>query len=435
MACGCTTTGTASCYQIYSSNCILYQGADNANFNICQGKSNVTDVLTAILNAFPTVTNGIPVIDPNSIIPTGITGLCTALSTPLLAFTNPNINNYLQVYGNAICSNTSQINTILSQINAPLTYSNPGCLSLPTSPSQQQVIQATINQLCSVTTQLATLTTEVDGGPTLTPALVTQVNSLISNYVATNITSCANTGRSITKDTNGNNVVQFNAQVPNYCPIPYIGPTSYFDSTGIGLAQYGMCGYYVCNGNNGTPDMRGFTFGGATNLPFTTSTNLNQLVDPVFNNDPDYATSMRSVKGQVKHSLVAAEEGAHVHPISDPQHSHTLNAQSDVKGGHDNSVWVIDVNAAIPGHNVNPDNSGQNNANGVANTFSGKVNPASTGITQTQANTPAGTPHENRQPTIYGCWIIRIPTLTSIDLSNIGNFTSVPTSNGGIPSL
>src|SRR5690606_25363582 len=57
--------------------------------------------------------------------------------------------------------------------------------------------------------------------------------------------------------------------VPQNGMVPYvgdIGPTL-FDSSGLGLANSVMDGWAICNGNNGTPDMRGLVAIGATSVP------------------------------------------------------------------------------------------------------------------------------------------------------------------------
>lgn len=49
--------------------------------------------------------------------------------------------------------------------------------------------------------------------------------------------------------------------------MPYYGDMSYFSATGLGLGGTIMDGWAICNGLNGTPDLRGTTLMEATNVP------------------------------------------------------------------------------------------------------------------------------------------------------------------------
>lgn len=57
--------------------------------------------------------------------------------------------------------------------------------------------------------------------------------------------------------------------VPKFGIVPYAGPLDLFSATGLGLPGTFMDGWAICNGNNGTPDMRGLVAIGATNVPST----------------------------------------------------------------------------------------------------------------------------------------------------------------------
>lgn len=55
--------------------------------------------------------------------------------------------------------------------------------------------------------------------------------------------------------------------VPKGSILPYFGTMANFDATGLGLVGTPSEGWAVCNGLNGTVDMRGFVPLGATNVP------------------------------------------------------------------------------------------------------------------------------------------------------------------------
>lgn len=396
MGSGCTQTpSSSSCIAVTSSNCWKYAGDAFSDLNICINDTG-TDVIEELATVLLTALNG------TGIKPTGITATCTGISDQLAGISTPTINQYLNAVISLLCTNTTNIADIIAIITAPVVYTNPGCITMPGTVTTSGVLQAVINQLCSVTTQLATLTTEVDSGPTLTTTIINQINSLIGNYLNTNILSCANKGRSTSIDINGNTIVQFNAMVPPLCPIPYIGSLSNFDATGAGLSQYGYCGWVILNGNNGTPDWRGYTFAGATNVPSLKA--LDQLVDPVYNGDPTYGSSIGDTKGEVKHKLIVAEIPAHSHTATDSGHVHSFASQLATRSGGSSIIWVVDVNTS--GCQGGATDSSFGGFGPCSNTFTGKVLTGTANITVT--STGSDQRHENRQPTKYGCWIMRL---------------------------
>ena len=57
--------------------------------------------------------------------------------------------------------------------------------------------------------------------------------------------------------------------VPQGGILPYQGSLLHFDATGLGLNDSPMAGWAICNGLNGTPDLRGMVPVGATEVPST----------------------------------------------------------------------------------------------------------------------------------------------------------------------
>lgn len=57
--------------------------------------------------------------------------------------------------------------------------------------------------------------------------------------------------------------------VPQGGILPYQGSLLHFDATGLGLNDSPMAGWAICNGLNGTPDLRGMVPVGATEVPAT----------------------------------------------------------------------------------------------------------------------------------------------------------------------
>lgn len=106
--------------------------------------------------------------------------------------------------------------------------------------------------------------------------------------------------------------------------MPYTGPTNVFDATGKGLSGQAMDGWAICNGNNGTLDMRGLAAIGATNVPDSGADAVHSAVSGA--SDPN------TVVGNDDVTIVAANLPEH-------QHGHVIatvgGTGGDVAGGSD----------------------------------------------------------------------------------------------------
>lgn len=280
----------------------------------------------------------------------------------------------------SICQLEQEIIDTNTALTAATTYTfTLGCLTVA-NPTLQNVVNAIIANLCATNTtvatlasQLAALTIRVTALETgLAGTINTAINSALAgfatNFVNNNIKTCGNTN-GISKSAG---VATFEALVPPLCPIPYIGPIANFDNSGAGIAAKGYCGWYICNGANNTPDMRGYAFSSATNIP---GGSLDTRVS-----DPADATSIGNKNGEYRHALSTAELASHAHTIA---YNTTL---VKFQGG---------ANDAFPAFNV---------GGGAGGAGYGGLLPTS----GTTGNTGSGTPHETRQPTYYGCWIMRL---------------------------
>lgn len=278
----------------------------------------------------------------------------------------------------ALCKLQEEIDDTNQALVDATTYTlDLGCLTV-SNPTLQNVVNAIIINLCNVNStiaslaaQVATLNTTVSN---LQSGLNSQINTAINNALSSFATNFVNTNIKTCGNTNGisksGGVATFEALVPPLCPIPYIGPLSNFDNSGAGIAAKGYCGWYICNGANNTPDMRGYAFSSATNVP---GGSLDSRVS-----NPSYATSIGAKNGEYAHTLSVAELPAHQHVFNNGMF--TLKSAF---GGNTNTL--VGVAGGTPPSA--PDWS------------------SSTGST---SNTGNGTAHENRQPTYYGCWIMRL---------------------------
>lgn len=110
--------------------------------------------------------------------------------------------------------------------------------------------------------------------------------------------------------------------------LPYSGSLGEFDGTGLGIANGPMDGWAVCNGLNGTPDLRGMTLLGATAVPDSGAPEL-------------YA----GVEGETVPGAKVGADAIALTPNHLPEHKHPLGMPS-------NSYWSAGggaVNVSNPG--------------------------------------------------------------------------------------
>jgi len=98
--------------------------------------------------------------------------------------------------------------------------------------------------------------------------------------------------------------------VPKGGILPYFGSMANFDATGLGLGGTPAEGWAVCNGLNGTVDMRGLVPLGATNVPSSGAGALYEGVSPGVTNAGDAVGNDGAIIG-------ANNLPEHTHPYSD----------------------------------------------------------------------------------------------------------------------
>jgi microcystin-dependent protein len=124
-----------------------------------------------------------------------------------------------------------------------------------------------------------------------------------------------------------------------YAVVPYFGPiTGFFDSSGAGIIGTVWEKIYLCNGNNGAPDLRGRALTGVINgVPGPT---MNAAVDPATPgaNNPNY--SLYDQVGANEIALLQTQIPVHTHAntvgttfqLNDPGHSHTYEGAECCSG-------------------------------------------------------------------------------------------------------
>lgn len=340
-----------------SDRCVEYTGDPIPSLNICKG-DNLSIVETAIINGLISSLNG-----------TGITlGDITLANCPYLLQKfigkNPTLINFIQLLIDSECELKALIDAINTQLGSTATFST-GCLSgLPAKPTPNDILQALILDYCNI-----------KGLVTAFPTTYVKLSDL-TNLVTQIIANLGLTG--------GSTAIQYANYIPLKTAMPYFGDLSGFDNTGKGLAASGLLGLFLCNGLNGTPDLRGRSIVGAIkNVP---GGSIDAAVDPSIAINPNTNYAVFDRFGENYHLLTTSEIPAHTHTVNDPGHKHTQTVFQAINNGGPVPVGFANTN---------------NNLTGSYFTLN-----ATTGITL--ASTGNGNRHYNVQPSIAALWIIRL---------------------------
>jgi hypothetical protein len=236
-----------ACTDIISTNCIRWEGSAYPDFDICINDT-LTEVITFVLDTLADILEGQGILLPDLTVSD-----CDYLND-MLGSDEKNLINILKIYKEAICDLNTRILDINTQIADFATVANYdlSCLTLTTDPCDPTIrfhtlIQTIIDALC-------TLQALYDS---ISSSILDVIEDAAGNFIQTAVTSCSGNGITVS-GTGATTVVTIEALVPPYSPILYTGTLSYFDGTGIGLAGTPMCGWYLCNGANGTPNSTSF---------------------------------------------------------------------------------------------------------------------------------------------------------------------------------
>lgn len=171
--------------------------------------------------------------------------------------------------------------------------------------------------------------------------------------------------------------------------IMYSGATdaTLFSGTGLGVTGSKMEGWAICNGNNGTPDLRGKFVVGAT---------IGEVA-----NDGDYVYANTEQGGENTHTLTVAELPSHTH-----------SGTTSTNGDHQHNIYFDMGNGGSGGTNPmwHDDDGGSSQCN---NCFAeGHALSSSEGAHSHTFTTDNGTggngSHENRPPYYALYYIMRI---------------------------
>lgn len=301
-----STQNCSNCYdgctEITSDKCVKYTGVDVPILGIKNGDSLsfVEQALITFLGATLDGTGINPVVPPSDICPEVQAYLddCNPLS----------LNNYLTAIIKVICDLNTEIGEL--EGDSPNNPYSLGCVeNVQDSTSTHDVLQQTIVKLCEVEQSLITFITDV----TTNYVQIVDINTYIENYLNTNPE----------QQLISNRMVPFSAQ-------PYFGSLSPFDASGAGIGVWDRI--FLCNGNNGTPDLRGRVAVGATDMP---GASMDSAVNPNVAGNPTY--NLNDMVGTNQVVLQTAEIPSHTHTgtVSAPTpstHTHQMLVKPGVMG-------------------------------------------------------------------------------------------------------
>jgi hypothetical protein len=288
------------CTETISDQCVIYTGADVPSLGIYTNDSLLVVEQSLITFLTSTLDGSGIIIDLSSI------DVCAIVQNYLPSEGEIVLTDILKALIEASCDIQEQVDVIaaaLATLNADYTV---GCLIGVTSSSDTHaVVQAVITKLCSVDSSVSTILNQL-------PLFVTKSEfcSLLAQCTSQTPTT----------------VLASDKMLP-YAIIPYYGPIVYptvndiFDDTGAGTGYW--ANVYMCNGQNGTPDLRGRVPVGATDTPSTNP--FPAQTNPGVNDNPVY--NYGDVRGANTVRLELPQIPAHTHAatvtIIDPGHIHT----------------------------------------------------------------------------------------------------------------
>jgi microcystin-dependent protein len=369
------------CTEIVSDRCVKYTGIDVPVLGIKTG-----DSLSFVEQAL--ITFLVSTLDGTGIkIDLAPTVVCNLVQKYLPTCKDLSILDISKALVEAACDLQVQVtaNTnAIATLNADYAI---GCLTGVTASSDTHIIlQAVINNFCSLNTAFNTLVSQLN----LINVTSLNVNTYIANYLATLPSSNLASSK----------------MVP-FCPIPYYGPLSGYPAAGDSLSLTGPgTGYwnkiYLCNGLNGTPDIRGRAIVGTTtmgNNPFPPQTDpcgsCTTCANPTYN--------VGTVAGDNCVTLTVPQLPNHTHLVS------STEAETIITPEKHNHGWT-----GINGTGW-PDGSGDRTGAGTPNSYpvtSQQLDvtlTAATTVTVTIDPTGGGNSHPNIQPVIALHYIMYIP--------------------------
>lgn len=282
------------CAEITSDKCVKYTGVDIPDLGISNGDT-LLHVEQQIISYLQTTLDGTGIFPE---IPSNV--ICDLVQSNLPLSGPLTLNDYLTGVIETLCDLENRILSLENQ--NPNTLYDVDCLSPSSNTDTHEVLQSVIYKVCDLSTQLADFVTYVDA----TYVKISDINTYIQNYLNSQPTE----------------QLVSNKMVP-YSIVAAAGGTGFlnnFDISGAGIGDWDRI--FLCNGQNGTPDLRGRALIGVTTG--MGGGPLDAAVDPAITGNPNYAIG--STHGS--NSIVLTQGQI-------PSHNHTATVSSVLDHTHD----------------------------------------------------------------------------------------------------
>jgi len=317
MGSGCNPRNINKSINPISSDDVIYQGPPDVDLGICTGDT-ITEVEQVIINKLKSL-----VFDGKDItLNTLILDVCQDIKT-LVGSQPKTVLTVIQALVQYSCTLKNRIDSIQNTITGNLGSGtvNFKCVTAPAQFSYTSALQAIIDSHCAVKATVDALVSNTGNTTIIDGRINTALNNLITSVGGYGLKKTVN-------NTTGQVAYQITGLVPPFTALPYFGPLSNFDSSGKGVVGK-MDGWYLCNGSNGTPDMRGFVpVGALQGIPGSVA--LSPIVDPNTNSDASMNYAIGGVGGSAKRILTVANIPPHTHDVIDPGHIHSTQGRAGI---------------------------------------------------------------------------------------------------------
>lgn len=196
---------------------------------------------------------------------------------------------------------------------------NLGSLTTP-SGKNGEIIQALLNKVNQLQVEINNLMPDInededadDDEEEDNTYLEQLINNRVISILKSNLKSCSSSIR--VSGVGENTTFTILHTAPDRTVLHGAYPLAWFDSNGKGRESFGMCGWYLADGRNGTIDMRGFGAVGATSMD--TSRPLNVKAN-------DAPTSLGLAIGNKEYKLKIGNVPPHTHNFFGDGHNHQV---------------------------------------------------------------------------------------------------------------
>ena len=350
------------CTEIVSDRCVKYTGIDVPVLGIQTGDS-LSFIEQALITFLTSTLDGTGVkIDLAPVV------ICELVNQYLPTCKDLSIVDISKALIEAACDLQEQVDAIVAELailNADYTI---GCLTGVTASSDTHaIVQAVINKLCQIEVNLAALALDLDTNY----VRYDELDALIQAYLNASASGAIS-----------------NKMVP-YAVLPYFGPiNTFFDASGAGIGNWNRV--FLCNGNNGTPDLRGRALTGVINgVPGPI---MSPVIDPTVSSaNPNYSLFDNAGANQI--TLLNTQIPLHTH----------ANTAVSTDAGHTHTI-VPDLKYA-PGP-LNMDGGSGLSFATVSDVTGTSYANITTVITNASGPVGGGLPHANIQP-VTACYYIQ----------------------------